>query len=111
MYWLTWGTPDSTDRKGFWRLFCVTIVTFALALNDDLDLTIEAGSAALDQWDVGRQTHFIDVTSGIDIVERIEDELEAGKPIYIELRIFDIGLMCLQLDVGVEFAGTFLCDL
>lgn len=51
------------------------------------------------------------MTPRIDIVQRIEDEFEAGKPIDIELWIFDIGMMCLQLDVRVEFAGAFLCDL
>ena len=51
------------------------------------------------------------MSSSIDIIERIEDEFEAGKPVDVELRILNIGMICLQLDVRVEFAGAFLCDL
>ena len=51
------------------------------------------------------------MTSRINVVQRIEDELEAGKPIDIELWILDIRMMSLQFDVGIEFGGALLCDL
>ena len=111
MYWLTRGTAYGADRESLWRFLGVAVVAFALAFDDDLYLSVEASGAALDQRDVGRQTHLVDMASRIDIVQRIEDELEAGKPINVELWIFDVGMMCLQLDVRIEFGGALFCDL
>ena len=49
--------------------------------------------------------------SRIKVVKGIEDECEALEPRYIELRIFDVGMMRLELDVRIEFGGALFCDL
>lgn len=49
--------------------------------------------------------------SRIEIVEGIEDKSEALEPLYTELRIFDVGMVRLELDMRIEFGGALLCDL
>ena len=49
--------------------------------------------------------------SRIEVVQRIEHKFEALKPFNIELRIFDVGMVRLELDVWVEFGGALFCDL
>lgn len=51
------------------------------------------------------------MTPRINVVQGIEDNFEAGKPIDIELRIFDVGMISFELDVRVELGGALLCDL
>lgn len=38
----------------------------------------------------------------IEIIQRIENEIEALEPIYIEFGIFDVGVMRFELDVRIE---------
>ena len=47
----------------------------------------------------------------VQIVERVEDEVEALEPVDVELGIFDVGMMRFDLDVRVEFAGGLFRDL
>lgn len=51
------------------------------------------------------------MASCIEIVKGIEDKFEALEPLYIELRIFDIGMVRFELDVRVELGGALFCDL
>lgn len=37
-------------------------------LSDDLDLTVEAGRAALDQRHIGRNAHFVHMPPGLNVV-------------------------------------------
>lgn len=80
-------------------------------LLDDLDLPVEARGAALDQRDIGGQTHAVDMAARIEVVERVEDDVEALEPCDIELRVLDVVVVCCDLGRRVEFAGGFLCDL
>ena len=49
--------------------------------------------------------------SRIKVIKGIEDNREALEPCYVELRIFDVGMVGFQLDVRVEPSGALLCDL
>ncbi len=51
------------------------------------------------------------MASRIEVIKGIEDECEALKPFYVELRIFDVGMVRLELDMRVELGGALLCDL
>lgn len=51
------------------------------------------------------------MTPGIQVVQGIEDQIEAGEPIDVELRILDIGVMCFKLDLWIESTGTLFGDL
>jgi len=51
------------------------------------------------------------MATGIQVVERIEDDYETLEPVDIELRVFDVGVMRLDCDIGVELAGGFSRDL
>jgi hypothetical protein len=50
------------------------------------------------------------VTSSFEVIEGIEDECELGKPSQVEASIFDIGVKCFQLDIGVELVRSLLRD-
>ena len=74
-------------------------------------MPVEACCTALNERHVGRQAHFIDMPPRIEIVQRIEDECKGLKPVDIKLRVFDVGMVCLNRDVRVEFGCTLFCDL
>lgn len=42
---------------------------------------------------------------GVEIVERIEDDGKGFEPIYIELGVFDVGVVGFEFDVRVELLG------
>ena len=74
-------------------------------LLDNLNLPVESRCAALDQWDVSRQAHPVDMSPRIEIVERVEYQNEGFEPVDIKLRVFYVCVMCLDLDVGIELSG------
>ncbi|KAL9602486.1 MAG: hypothetical protein Q9219_001779 [cf. Caloplaca sp. 3 TL-2023] len=51
------------------------------------------------------------MASRFEIVQSVENEAEAGKPVNVELRIFDVGMMGFKLDLWVESGRTFFGDL
>lgn len=51
------------------------------------------------------------MSSRIQIVKSIEDKCETPEPFDIELRVFNIGMVSFDLDIRVEFACSFFCDL
>ena len=51
------------------------------------------------------------MTSSINIVQGVENDLEAGKPIDIELWVFNVAMISLKLDVRIEFGGALFRDL
>jgi hypothetical protein len=80
-------------------------------LLDDLDLPVEARGAALDKRNIGCQTHLVHVPPRIQIVERIEDDVECLEPRDVELRVLDVVVVGLDLDVGVEPARRLFRNL
>ena len=48
---------------------------------------------------------------GIHVVESIEDNAKASKPLDVELWLLDVGMVRNDLDVRVEFLRSFLRDL
>lgn len=80
-------------------------------LLDDLHLPVEARGAALDQRDVGGQTHAVDMAARIEVVECVEDDVEALEPRDVELRVLDVVVVRCDLGRRVEFAGGLLRDL
>lgn len=51
------------------------------------------------------------MTPGVEVVQSIEDQIEAGEPVDVELRILDIDVMCFKLDLWVESTGALFGDL
>jgi hypothetical protein len=51
------------------------------------------------------------VSPGVEIVQRIEDQLEATEPLEVELRILDICKVGYDLDIGIEDLRGFFCYL
>jgi len=82
-----------------------------LYLLDDLNLSFETGCSTLDQRHIGGNTHLVDVTSRGNVVQSVEDNLEALEPLDIELRVHDVRVVCLDLDVRIESVGGFFGDL
>ena len=79
--------------------------------DDDLDLAIEARSTTLNQGHICCQTHFVDMPSCVKIIQCIKDNVEALKPFYIELRVFDVGMVRLELYVRIEFCRALFGNL
>jgi hypothetical protein len=71
-------------------------------LLDDLDLPVEARGAALDQRDTGCQAHLVHMPPRIQIIQRIEDEIESLEPRDIEARVLYIVMIRLNLDIRIE---------
>lgn len=51
------------------------------------------------------------MASSIEIVECVENDIELAEPFYVELCIFDVGMVGFELDVWVELLGDFLRNL
>ena len=111
---LAGSAANSADGEGLWRLLRGTVVASRDTLLDDLNLTIEPGCSALHQWYICRQTQLVHVSPRIQVIQRIEDDLEAAEPWNIELDIFDVGVVCDDLDVGIKRLRRVLghlCDM
>jgi hypothetical protein len=80
-------------------------------LLDDLDLAVETRGAALDQRDIRCQAHLVHMPPRIQVVERIEDNVEGLEPRDVELRVLDVVVVGLDLDVGVEPARRLFRNL
>jgi len=80
-------------------------------LLDDLDLSVEACGATLDQGDVGGQTHLIDMPPCIQVIQRIEDDAEGPEPCNVELFVLDVGVVRFNLDHGVKPPSRLFCNL
>jgi hypothetical protein len=76
-----------------------------LHLLDDLDLPVEPGSATFYQWDIGRQTHPVDMSPRIKVIQRIENNVECFEPRDIEPSMLDILVVGFDLDIGIELAS------
>lgn len=47
----------------------------------------------------------------LQVVQRVEDDIEFLKPVNVELRVLDVRMVRFELDVGIESSGGVLCDL
>jgi hypothetical protein len=47
----------------------------------------------------------------IEVVQRVEDDVEGLEPRDIESRIFDVVVVCFNLDIGIELASRLFRDL
>lgn len=47
----------------------------------------------------------------IEIVKRIEDDVETLKEFEVEVRVLDVCVMRFKLDVRIECRGTLFCHL
>jgi len=128
MYWLAWCTPYRANRKALWNFLRIAIVTFSPALYvvsrrrltlatavahllDNLHLSIEAGGTTLNQGDVRSQAHLVDMPPRVQVIQGIEDEIEALKPVDVEIRVFDVCVVCFKFNVGIELPGGFFRNL
>lgn len=78
---------------------------------DNLNLAVKASGATLNQRDIGRETHLVNMSPRVQIVQRIEDEAEALEPGDTELAILDVVVVRYDADVGVELAGRLFRNL
>lgn len=102
---------DCAYCKGLRCDFRCAVVARRDALFDDLDLAIETCGPAFNERNVGRKAHLVDMASRIDIVERIEDDVELCEPFDVELGILDVCMVCFKLYVWVELLRYLLRDL
>ena len=103
--------PNGTNRKTFGSFLGGAIVTCRLSLLNDLNLTIESGRATLDQGNIGSQTHLVDMTSCFQVIQSVEDHRKTLKPLHVEPRILNIGMISFQIHRRVELVRRILCYL
>ncbi len=108
---LTWRASDGANGEALWCLLWSTIIACGHALLDNLNLAVETSCTALDQRNISGQTHLVDMSSGIQVIQRIEDHCELLEPGHVELRVLDVGMVSLQLHLGVELVRRILCHL
>ena len=80
-------------------------------LLDDLYLSIEARRTTLNQGNIGSQAHLVDMPPRVQVVQGVEDNVEALKPVDVELGVFYVGVVSFELDIRVELSGGVLGDL
>lgn len=51
------------------------------------------------------------MSASIEIVQRIEYEVEALEPVNVEARVLDVCMVSFELDAWIEFAGGVLGNL
>ena len=102
---LTRRAADRADGKGLGRLLGNAVVASRDALLDDLYVAVEARSATLDQRHIGEQAHLVDVPPCIQVIQRVEDNIETAEPLQIELRVFDVCVVGRDVDRRIEFEG------
>lgn len=83
----------------------------AYYLLDNLNLAIETSGSAFYQRHVSRKAHFVDMPPCIQIVKRIEDDVETLKEFEIEVGVLDVCVMRFKLDVRIERRGALFCHL
>ena len=74
-------------------------------------MPVEACSPTVHHGHVGGNAHFVDVSASIDIVEGVEDDVKAFEKVDVESRIFDVRVVGFDVDVRVELASGFFCNL
>jgi hypothetical protein len=108
---LAWRAPNGAYREALGSFFWCTIITCRDASLDNLNLSIEACGATLNKRSIRSKAHLVDVSTSIQVIQSIEDHSEFLEPIYIELRIFDIGMVSLKLHIRIELLRRFLSNL
>lgn len=48
---------------------------------------------------------------GFEVVQRVENKIETTEPFNIELRIFDVRMVCDDRDIGIELLRGLFSDL
>lgn len=73
---------------------------------DDLNLSIETSRSTFYQRHVSRKAHFVDMSPGVQIIQRIEDNIETLKKVEVEVGVLDVCVMRFELYVRIECCGT-----
>jgi len=103
VYGLAWCAANCAHGERLWCFLGRAIVACCNALPNDLDLTVETCCSALHQGNICRKTHLVDVTSGLQVVQGIKDNIKSPKPFDAELRVLDVRMVGHHLDIAVEF--------
>lgn len=71
-------------------------------LLDHLHLPVESRRATLNQRHIRGQAHAVDMTTGIQVVQRIEYNAKLLKPVQVELAVFDVRMIGFQGRLGIK---------
>jgi hypothetical protein len=111
VYWLTRRTPNCAHWIAFRSFFRCAVVASRNTLFNDLNLPIKPCRTAFDQRHICSQTHLVHMPSGFQVVESIENQSKCLEPLGIELGVFDVCVMRLQLHHRIELMRRILCHL
>ena len=89
MHRLRRRAPDRTDGVHHALGLGEALLARRFSFPDTEHLPQKSGSARLDERFIRRQTHPIDMSSGIDVIQSIYDRIEASKPVDLEQGVGD----------------------
>ena len=106
------GCRRSTSNCAYgvrlWRRFDLAVVAFERVLDDDLHVTAVPSGSTLDQWGVSSETHLINVSSRVDVVQCAKNDIKRLEPFDVVLWIFDVIAMRCNVHARIEQAGCLL---
>lgn len=73
---LRWCVPNGTSGECFLSRLRFALVALRQSFFDQLNLAIIPSRSTFDQWNVGGETHSIDVVTGLAIIQSVQDNIE-----------------------------------
>lgn len=107
---LIWGAANGTDRIHLLGRLGVTLVARRLALDDGNHLSQISSGAGVNERSVGSQTEAINVSSGVYVVQRIENQIELLEICQVELGVLDVLVVANNGQIGVETLRSIACN-
>lgn len=85
---------DCANWEALGNWFMGAVVALGCSLFDNLYLTIKACGSALDKRNISCETHFVNMPSCIQIIQRIENNIESFEPLDVKIVILDVRMVC-----------------
>lgn len=111
VYRLAGRAPDCANGERLGGLLGTTVIASGYALLDDLDLSVEPCRPTLYQRYVRRQAHLVDMAPRLEVVQRVENEVETPEKRHSKLRVLDIRMRSGDRGVRIEGLGDLFRDL
>lgn len=76
MNWLRWCITNGASGKCSLCCFWCALIALGQSFLDQFDLTVVASGSALNERNIGRQTHAIDMVASLSIIQGIQNNIE-----------------------------------
>lgn len=72
-----WRISNCTTGEGFLSRFRLTLVALRQSFFDQFNLTIVASRSTFNQWNIGGETHSVDVVASLTVIKGVQYNVEA----------------------------------